>query len=105
MVVPLQGPAGLFGPSCEAIAELAVYELNKAGGILGRRVGTEVGDGGARPGRVAREVHRLLREGRVDAVAGWHISSGRQALAPVAADRGPYFYPSLYEGGERRAGI
>ncbi len=32
MVVPLQGPAGLFGPSCEAITDLAVHELNESGG-------------------------------------------------------------------------
>lgn len=105
MVVPLQGPAGLFGPSCEAISELAVHELNKAGGILGRRVETEIVDGGARPERVAGELCRLLREGKVDAVTGWHISSVRHALAPVLADRVPYVYTSLYEGGERRAGI
>ncbi len=36
MVVPLQGPAGLFGPSCEAIGELAVHDINNTGGVLGR---------------------------------------------------------------------
>jgi urea transport system substrate-binding protein len=105
MVIPLQGPAGLFGPSCEAISQLAVHELNEAGGILGRHVEAEIVDGGARPERVADELRRLLREGRVDAVTGWHISSVRHALAPVLADRVPYVYTSLYEGGERRAGI
>ncbi|MEU3766706.1 substrate-binding domain-containing protein [Amycolatopsis keratiniphila] len=105
MVVPLQGPAGLFGPSCEAITELAVHELNESGGILGRQVEAEVVDGGGTPAQVAGDLRRLVDSGRVDAVSGWHISSIRHALAPVVADRIPYVYTSLYEGGERRSGI
>ncbi|MFI0470242.1 substrate-binding domain-containing protein [Saccharopolyspora sp. 5N102] len=105
MVIPLRGPAGLFGPSCEAITELAVHELNDAGGILGREVAVHVVDGGAPPREVAAEVGRLVAAGEIDAVTGWHISSVRHAIAPVVADRVPYVYTSLYEGGERRAGI
>ncbi|ALG12997.1 substrate-binding domain-containing protein [Kibdelosporangium phytohabitans] len=105
MVIPLRGPAGLFGPSCEAIAELAAHELNAEGGVLGREVKLEIVDGGARPGVVAARLHELIETGRVDAVSGWHISSVRNALAPVISDRVPYAYTSLYEGGERRPGI
>ncbi|MEU5695859.1 substrate-binding domain-containing protein [Actinosynnema sp. NPDC020468] len=105
MVIPLQGPAGLFGPSCEAIAELAARELNAEGGILGREVSFEVVDGGADPAAVAAELSSLVGSGRVDAVTGWHISSVRNAVAPALAGRVPYLYPSLYEGGERRPGV
>ena len=28
LVVPIQGPAGIFGPSCELCAQLAVEEVN-----------------------------------------------------------------------------
>lgn len=105
MVVPLQGPAGLFGPSCEASTELAVTELNAAGGVLGREVGFEVVDGGAPPQAIAERVRELLTGGRIDAVSGWHISSVRHALAPVLAGRIPYVYTSLYEGGEHRPGV
>ncbi|AXB42819.1 substrate-binding domain-containing protein [Amycolatopsis albispora] len=105
MVIPLQGPAGLFGPSCEAIAELAAHEFNAAGGVLGREVSLHVVDGGAPPPAVAAEVAALAEAGEVDAVTGWHISSVRHALAPVLAGRLPYAYTSLYEGGERRPGI
>ncbi|MEU4805621.1 substrate-binding domain-containing protein [Actinosynnema sp. NPDC023587] len=105
LVIPLQGPAGLFGPSCEAIAELAARELNAEGGLLGREVTFEVVDGGDAPERVAAELGELVAAGRVDAVSGWHISSVRHAIAPVVAGRLPYVYTSLYEGGERRPGI
>ncbi|AIY45451.1 aliphatic amidase regulator [Mycolicibacterium fortuitum subsp. fortuitum DSM 46621 = ATCC 6841 = JCM 6387] len=105
MVVPLQGPAGIFGPSCEAVADLVAHDLNAAGGVMGREVHIEVVDGGAHPTAVAAEVKRLIDQGRIDAVSGWHISSVRHALAPVVAGRVPYTYPALYEGGERRPGI
>lgn len=105
MVIPLCGPAGLFGPSCEAIAELAAYELNAAGGVLGREVTLSIVDGGAPPAAVAAEVAGLVAAGRVHAVSGWHISSVRNVLAPVVAGRVPYAYTPLYEGGERRPGI
>ena len=105
MVIPLRGPAGLFGPSCEAIAELAAHELNAAGGVLGREVSLSIVDGGAAPAAIAAEVAGLLAAGRVHAVSGWHISSVRNALAPVVAGRAPYAYTPLYEGGERRPGI
>ena len=105
MVVPLQGPAGLFGPSCEAMSELMVRDLNESGGILGREVRVELVDGGRNPQRVGTEVRSLLDQERIDAVTGWHISSVRHALAPVLAGRVPYVYPALYEGGERRSGV
>ena len=38
LVVPLQGPAGIFGPSCELCARLAVEEVNAGQGVLGREV-------------------------------------------------------------------
>ncbi len=104
LIVPLQGPAGIFGPSCEAVAATAVRAINRAG-LLGREVAVEVIDGGAPPGRVAAEVARLLDAGRIDAVTGWHISAVRHAVAPVTADRIPYVYTSLYEGGEARPGV
>lgn len=104
LVIPLQGPAGIFGPSCEAVAATALRALNEDG-ILGRHVRLEIVDGGAPPPEVAAELARLLAAGRVDAVTGWHISAVREALAPVTADRVPYVYTSIYEGGETRPGV
>lgn len=105
LVVPLQGPAGVFGPSCELAAQLAVAELNEAGGILGRRVRLLTVDGGGEPRRVAAEVEALVSLGVVDAVVGWHISAVRRALVPRIANRVPYVYTAQYEGGERTPGV
>lgn len=105
LVIPLQGSAGMFGPSCQLCAELAVAELNTQAGLLGREVRLWVVDGGRAPQRVAAEVLGLVRSGLVQAVVGWHISAVREELAPRIAGRVPYVYTALYEGGERRPGV
>jgi ABC-type branched-subunit amino acid transport system substrate-binding protein len=101
LVVPLQGPAGLVGPSGELCAQLAVGEFNAEQGVLGRAIHLVVVDGGAAPHRVGDEVDALISEGIVDAVTGWHISSVREIVAQRIAGRVPYVYTPLYEGGER----
>lgn len=105
LVVPIQGPAGIFGPSCELCAQLAVEEVNASGGVLGRELRLLTVDGGAPPIRVTDEIDRLISAGRVNAVVGWHISAVREVLAPRIAQRVPYVYTALYEGGERSPGV
>ncbi|BBH66701.1 hypothetical protein ACTI_33860 [Actinoplanes sp. OR16] len=105
LVVPLRGPAGIFGPSAELCAELAAEEVNRSGGVLGRELRLIPVDGGAPPDAVAAEVGALVGSGRVEGVTGWHISSVRQAVAPRIAGRVPYVYTALYEGGERTEGV
>lgn len=105
LVVPLQGPAGIFGPSCESCATLAAEEVNAAGGVLGRELNLVPVDGGAPPAVVAAELDALVSAGAVDAVTGWHISAVREAVAPRIRGRVPYAYTALYEGGEQRPGL
>lgn len=105
VVIPLQGPAGIFGPSCAAVTEVAVAAINVEDGILGRQVRPVIIDGGAPPEHVAAEVHNLVRSGGIHAVTGWHISRIRQHLVPVTAEHVPYVYTSLYEGGEQASGV
>lgn len=105
VVIPLGGSAGIFGPSCQAAAELAVDELNRSTGVLGRRVDVEFVDGSQDPRVVSREVSNLLQCGKLDALTGWHISPVRHAIVPAVSGRLPYVYTSLYEGGENRPGV
>jgi ABC-type branched-subunit amino acid transport system substrate-binding protein len=105
LVVPLHGPAGIFGPSCEACAQLAADEINTGTGVAGNEVGLVVIDGAAPPARVADELELLVSAGAVDAVTGWHLSSVREVLAARIAERVPYVYTALYEGGERTPGV
>ena len=105
LVIPLQGTAGIFGPSCESCAALAMEEINAEGGVLGRELNLVPVDGGSAPAVVATEVDALIKAGAVEAVTGWHISAVRETVAPRIGGRVPYAYTALYEGGEHRPGV
>jgi urea transport system substrate-binding protein len=105
LVVPRSGSAGIYGPSCEACAQLAIADLNATTGLLGRQVRLIPVDGSRSPAAVAAEIARLIAQGAIDAVTGWHISPVRQAIARVTGNRVPYVYGPLYEGGERTPGL
>ena len=100
MVLPFSGPGGQYGPSSQAVTELAIEDINATGGILGRRLSPVWIDGGRAPDIVAQDVRHMLDDGSLDAISGWHTSAVREALAPLAAGSIPYVYPALYEGGE-----
>lgn len=102
VMVPMSGSAGIWGPSCISCAQLAVDEINRADGILGREVEPVYldADDAAVEAAVA-EIDAMIVEGRVDAIVGMHVSSVRQRLTRVVAGRIPYVYTPLYEGGER----
>ncbi|MEV8375691.1 substrate-binding domain-containing protein [Kribbella sp. NPDC056861] len=104
-VVPLQGPTGIYGPSCLACAELAVEQLNAGRGIAGRQVELVQVDAGRPPELVAEEVGRLVDNGRVDAVAGWHISAVRVAITRRIGGRVVYAFAAMHEGGDDTPGV
>lgn len=104
-VVPLQGPTGLYGPSCLACGELAAEQLNATEGITGRRVELVVVDGGRSPEVVAAEVGDLVDSGRVEAIAGWHISAVRNAITARIGGRVVYAYAAMHEGYDDTPGV
>lgn len=105
IVVPLRGPGGIFGPSCMAVCEMAKEELNARSGIGGREVELVYVDGGQEPHVVVKEVMQLVRNKKIDAVTGWHISSIRKLLGPLIRGQIPYVYTSLFEGGDSTFGV
>ena len=104
-VVPLQGPTGIYGPSCLACGELAAEQLNSGQGVAGRRIELVVVDGGRAPEVVAAEVAHLVDSGRVQAVAGWHISAVRQAITRRIGGRVVYAYAAMHEGRDDTPGV
>jgi ABC-type branched-subunit amino acid transport system substrate-binding protein len=104
-VVPLGGPTGIYGPSCLACGELAVEQLNAGNGIAGRQVELVQVDAGRPPELVAEEVGRLVDSGRVDAVAGWHISAVRVALTRRIGGRVIYAFAAMHEGSDDTPGV
>ncbi|WOQ17461.1 substrate-binding domain-containing protein [Raineyella sp. W15-4] len=104
VIIPFQHAAGMFGAAAEAASEFAAQQINATDGILGREVALEFIDGGADPREVMTAVDRGIRDGRLDAVTGWHDSSLRNRLVPLIAGRVPYVYSAVYEGNETRRG-
>lgn len=104
-VVPMQGPTGIYGPSCLACAELAVEQLNATEGIAGRPVELINVDAGRAPDLVAAEVAALVESGRVEAIAGWHISAVRQAITRRVGGRVVYAYAAMHEGHDDTPGV
>ncbi|CAN5277140.1 MAG: substrate-binding domain-containing protein [Nocardioides sp.] len=104
-VVPLQGPTGMYGPSCLACGELAAEQINAGAGIVGRTVELVVVDGGRHPEVVAAEVGSLVDSGRVEAVAGWHISAVRQAITRRIGGKAVYAYAAMHEGRDDTPGV
>ena len=105
LVLPRQGPAGIFGLECLAAAELAAAEIDTAGGVAGRSVRYVHVDAGGDPDVVAGHVGALLAAGEIDAITGWHLSNLRQSIARVVQGRVPYVYAAAYEGGESGDGV
>jgi urea transport system substrate-binding protein len=100
LFIPLSGPASLFGPTDQACAELAAEEINRAGGILGRKVVLLPTDAGGPPAETAKSAVRLMLEDKVDLFVGSHDSATREALVSTIKGKVPYIYTPVYEGGE-----
>lgn len=104
-VVPMQGPTGIYGPSCLACGELAVEQLNAGRGIGGRPVELVTVDAGRAPEEVADDVARLVEGGSVEAIAGWHISAVRQAITRRVGGQVVYAFAAMHEGGDTTPGV
>jgi urea transport system substrate-binding protein len=105
LLIPLSGPAGIWGPSAHKCATLAVDEINGGGGVLGREIKLVLSDAGGAPAAVAAAARELVEDHGVEAVVGMHISAVRVAVARALKGRVPFVYTPLYEGGERSPGV
>ncbi|WP_234193193.1 substrate-binding domain-containing protein [Pseudacidovorax sp. NFM-22] len=100
VLIPQSGPAGLFGPSAKACAQLAAETLNARGGILGRKLELLFGDAGLPPAEAAQTALKLWKGSGAAAIVGMHDSAVRGALVGLFKGQVPYFYTPIYEGGE-----
>ena len=104
ILIPLSGPAGLFGPSCQNCANLAIGEINAADGILGRMIEPIFADVGGPPSDATQAALKLWKGEGVEAFIGMHDSAVRGALTNLFKGEVPYVYTPVYEGGECSAG-
>jgi ABC-type branched-subunit amino acid transport system substrate-binding protein len=79
---------------------LAVEEINKAGGIMGRQVELIHLDPQGDNARYQEFTRRLLSKDKVDVLIGGITSASREAVRPIVdRTQTPYFYTNQYEGG------
>ena len=105
LLVPINGSAGIWGPSSIACAQLAQAEINAAGGLLDRQLRLRVIDSSDEALDVGHVTGELMRSGAIDAIVGMHTSQVRQRVLRDVARQIPYVYTPLYEGGERTPGV
>lgn len=98
--VGLSGANSVVAPSVIQSTELAVDEINAAGGILGRQVVIQTIDDRSSAAGAQQAFDSLVFRDEVDVIISMETSSARNAGIPIAA-RGkiPYIYTSPYEGG------
>jgi ABC-type branched-subunit amino acid transport system substrate-binding protein len=100
MLIPITGPAALFGPSCTNCSVLAAEEINQREGLAGRRVELLFGDAGASADAVHASALKLWQAHKAEAAVGMHDSAVRAALVDLFRGRIAYVYTPTYEGGE-----
>ena len=85
---------------------LALEEINRSGGLLGRRIRWVIADGGSDWPTFAREADRLIRDEGASVIFGCWTSASRKSVLPVveAADH-LLVYPMAYEGLEQSPNI
>ncbi|PZR75240.1 MAG: amino acid ABC transporter, partial [Stutzerimonas stutzeri] len=97
--VGLSGANSVVAPSVVQATQLAIDEINAAGGILGRKVVLEVADDGSGAAGAQKAYDSLLFQKKVDAVISMETSAARNAALPIVTRaRKPFIYTSFYEG-------
>jgi ABC-type branched-subunit amino acid transport system substrate-binding protein len=100
------GSPGVWGPCATNSARLAVDEINKRGGILGREIELSIYDAGGPLDDILTRAEQAIAYDEVDLIVGLHTSAVRVALRRIITEnRIPYIYTPVYEGGEQTPGV
>jgi urea transport system substrate-binding protein len=102
VISPLTGAWTVYGKAHSAGFQMAVEEINEKGGVLGRPIEIVLGDSKTEPRIVVEQANRLIRQERVDFLAGTFSSAERNAAGPVVTSANKVLlYPTFYEGQEK----
>jgi urea transport system substrate-binding protein len=100
-VLPFSGGVELYGQQAKLGLDLAVKDINAAGGILGRPIEVIYADDKTSPEAAVAAMHELIERDHVLAVVGPITSRNLNAMVPVAASlKTPLLYATNYEGGK-----
>lgn len=97
--VGLSGANSVVAPSVVQSAELAVEEINAAGGVLGRPLELVIADDASGAAGAQKAFDSLVFQKEVDVLISMETSAARNAGLPIVSrGRVPYIYTSFYEG-------
>ena len=80
----LTGPQATFAISGKNGAKLAIEEINRSGGVLGKKLELLIEDDRNEPSEAASAVSKLITQNHVVALIGENASSRSLAAAPIA---------------------
>lgn len=99
-VLPFSGGLEIFGEQAKAGIDLAVKEINAAGGIQGHNVEVVYEDNKTDPKTSVEKANKLIRKEKVISLIGPITSNARDAMIPtVNRFKTPLLYATNYEGG------
>jgi len=94
------GNLDIYGKPMVMATQLAVEELNAAGGLLGRKIQLIQYDSQSDIALYTKFAQQLVRQDKVDVVHAGITSASREAIRPTFTRSNTlYFYNVLYEGG------
>ena len=86
--------------------QLAIEQINAAGGVLGRKIKIIQEDGASDWPTFAEKARKLLVNDKVASVMGCWTSASRKAVLPVfEKENGMLYYPTFYEGLEQSKNV
>jgi ABC-type branched-subunit amino acid transport system substrate-binding protein len=98
----LGGPAGALGQGMKIGMEAAFAEVNKAGGVNGRKLELKSADDGYEPTKSIEVVKKLLADDKVFAIAGPVGTPTAMATLPIASAAGAPFIGAFTGSGALR---
>jgi ABC-type branched-subunit amino acid transport system substrate-binding protein len=99
VAVGLSGANSVVAPAVVQSSQLAVEEINAAGGILGRKVELEIVDDASGAVGAQKAFDTLVFQKKVAAIIAMETSAARNAALPIVSKgKVPYIYTSFYEG-------
>ena len=95
----LSGTMAISEVSVKNAEMMAIDEINKSGGVMGKQLVPVVEDGASDWPTFAEKTKKLLQQDQVAVIFGCWTSASRKAVKPVLEQQhGLLFYPVQYEG-------
>lgn len=100
LLTELSGSGATFGPGAANVSEMAVEEINEAGGVLGKDVELIIGDSASDTQVANEQAQTMYDRNEVEALFLMTDSGNREAVMPlVEKSEKLAFYTPIYEGG------